>query len=100
MIAGAVAGTAAAVVSQPADATFTRCNQPSEIDGRRLSPPEAFAHLLENGGFGTGLSSRCLFGAALVSLQFLGYGITKSLCQVSTSDLSLFLDVFSGLSSD
>uniref|UniRef100_A0A7S4J525 ADP,ATP carrier protein n=2 Tax=Odontella aurita TaxID=265563 RepID=A0A7S4J525_9STRA len=100
LVAGVFAGIAAAIVSQPADATFTKCNQPSEADGRRLSPPEAFADLLENGGFGTGLSSRCLFGGALVSLQFLGYTFTKSLFHVTTGDLSLFLDVFSGLSLD
>lgn len=100
LVAGAAAGVAAAVVSQPADATFTRCNRPQDGRGGRLSPVAAFRAVLEEGGIGAGLSSRCLFGAALVSLQFLFYSAAKSSLQITAGDLSLFLDAFSGLSLD
>jgi solute carrier family 25 phosphate transporter 3 len=95
---GMVAGFAAAVISQPADATFTRCNKGDDA-GRMLSPPVAFADLLEKGGFGSGLSSRCVFGAILVALQFSCYDALKSVFEVSSGDLTLFLDALSGLAS-
>ena len=57
LCAGVVAGVTAAVVSQPGDATFTKCNISGE-GVKRLSPPDAFRDLLRNGGLTTGLSSR------------------------------------------
>uniref|UniRef100_A0A7S2SQM6 Mitochondrial phosphate carrier protein n=1 Tax=Rhizochromulina marina TaxID=1034831 RepID=A0A7S2SQM6_9STRA len=90
---GVVAGLVAAVVSQPADATFTRFNQ-AGFSGS--SPVEAFTELLDGGGLGIGLSSRCVFGGILVALQFTLYGLLKEALHVAPGDLTLFLDALSG----
>ena len=44
-----------------------------------------------------GLSSRCVFGALLVALQFAAYDAAKAALGVGPEDLTLFLDALSGL---
>ena len=102
--AGLAAGLVAAVVSQPADATFTRCQRATPAEGAAegaavvgLSPPAAFLELAREGGLLVGLSSRCVFGALLVALQFAAYDAAKAALGVGPEDLTLFLDALSGL---
>lgn len=127
VISGVAAGITAAIVSQPADATFTRCNQQQQrelqsstneekSDNRiggtissttdddastaNFGPVAAFQELLEEGSLGVGLSSRCVFGGLLVAVQFATYDALKAALQVAPSDLQLFLDVLSGVAGD
>ena len=74
IVAGAIAGIAAAVVSQPADAAFTQC---CTSHSQQISPMDAFITVWQNGTISNGLLSRCVFGAMLVTLQFTLYSSAK-----------------------
>ena len=74
MVAGAIAGIAAAVISQPADAAFTQC---CTSHSQQISPIDAFVKVWQKGTISNGLLSRCVFGAMLVTIQFTLYSSAK-----------------------
>jgi len=49
------------------------------------------------GGFFAGLISRCVWAGSIISGQFLLYDIGKNILQITSEDLTLFLDVISSI---
>lgn len=90
VLSGAIAGVVSSIVSQPADAIFTRMNQ----KGGRSSFVEVAEDIFAKqgvGGFFTGLGSRCVWAGCIISGQFFLYDVCKSFLGVK--DLRMFLDV-------
>ena len=83
-LAGAIAGLASAVVSNPADVIITQIS--SGQDPQRAS--------LASLDLWKGLGARSVYFAAAICAQFLIYDTVKELLGVSTGDLRLVLDVF------
>lgn len=108
LLSGAIAGVAAAVVSQPADVLLTRVARgggecagalPGDVNQLRLLQTEALA-IYRNygpGGFYLGLGSRCLWSGAIIAGQFFLYDVFKGMMHVTANDLSLFYDAMSML---
>lgn len=83
-VAGAIAGLASAVVSNPADVIITQISS-ADAAGRR-SPGKL--------DLWKGLGARSVYFAAAICAQFLLYDSVKELLGVGSGDLQLVLDVF------
>ena len=94
LIAGALAGVLAILVSQPADVVLTRTNEPGATLGSSISAVAAEPALVAQG-----LGPRLLFGVLLTSLQFLLYTQLRSSLGVSKSEFVLVWDVLADLRS-
>ena len=93
LVAGAGAGVAAVLASQPADAAFTLTNE-----GPQVTVESAVATLRANPRLIlSGLGARLLFGVLLVSLQFFLFQSLKSELGVSKADLTLVYDALAPL---
>lgn len=94
LLSGAVAGVSASIVSQPADAVLTRMK-----DSQSLDAAAVISEIWERGpkGFFVGLSSRCVWAAAIIAGQFLLYDVCKMILQITADDLTLFLDVIGSI---
>lgn len=96
---GTLGGFAAAVVSNPADATITQMKKAKSDMG----PVETAQSIIERGGppaLFTGLPLRMVFYALVVSLQFLVYDAVRFALGIGTDDLKLYLDVLGGALSE
>jgi len=92
-LAGAVAGLAASVVSQPADTILSKMKQEGGI-----SFVDAFRQLVKEFGLAglyLGLPSRILWATPIIAGQFFLYDLLKNTFQVASEDLNLFFDVLS-----
>lgn len=92
---GTLGGIAAAVVSNPADATISEMKK-AKTD---MGPAEAVKVLLERGGISSlfrGLGIRMFFYTLIVSLQFLVYDAIRYSLGIGSDDLKLYLDVLGG----
>jgi len=91
LLAGAVAGLAASVVSQPADTVLSKMKQEGGI-----SAEKAIRDLVTKfgpAGLFLGLPSRCLWATPIIAGQFFLYDVFKNTLQVAADDLNLFFDV-------
>jgi len=92
---GTLGGVAAAVVSNPADATITEMKKAKSKRGA----VETFQMLLDEGGIPrlfTGVALRMVFYSLVVSLQFLVYDYVRFTLGIGADDLKLYLDVLGG----
>lgn len=107
LLAGAIAGVASAIVSQPADVVLSRVAQgegssaqvgklPGSINQLALLRNAAVDIMSELGlgGFFLGLPSRCLWSGAIIAGQFFLYDLFKQALHLTAADLSLFYDAF------
>lgn len=95
LIGGVLGGTAAAVVSNPADALISELKK-SKSD---ISPQEAVSIMLERNGiasFFKGLPLRMVFYSLVASLTFVVYDFVRFLLGIGSDDLKLYLDVLGG----
>ena len=91
LLSGAVAGVVSTIVSQPADTVLTAMKSSTT-----LSFTDAMSKIYNKyglQGFFLGLSSRCVWAGSIIAGQFLLYDVGKNLFQVTSDDLTLFLDV-------
>jgi len=106
LLSGAIAGVAAAIVSQPADVLLTRIARgggdcqgalPGRVNQLQLLKQEAIVVYRQFGleGFFLGLGSRCLWSGAIIAGQFFLYDVFKSAFKVTAADLTQFLDMLS-----
>lgn len=92
---GTLGGLAAAIVSNPADATISEMKK-AKTD---MGPAEAVKALLDKGGIAflfRGLGIRMIFYTLIVSLQFLVYDAVRYSLGIGSDDLKLYLDVLGG----
>ena len=92
LVGGVLAGIAAAIVSNPADAVISELKK-AKSD---LSPQEAFQALLDRAGIPAlfkGLSIRMVFYSLTAAFQFLIYDGVRFSLGVGPDDLRLYLDV-------
>ena len=95
LIGGILGGSAAACVSNPADALISELKK-SKSD---ISPQEAIANMLERNGVSTffvGLPLRIVFYSLIASLTFVVYDFVRFLLGIGPDDLKLYLDVLGG----
>jgi solute carrier family 25 phosphate transporter 3 len=106
LLSGAIAGVAAAIVSQPADVVLSKVAQgggSSKTEEGRLPGNINQVALLQQAarqisrkfgptGFFLGLPSRCLWSGAIIGGQFLLYDVFKTLLHVTHDELHLFYD--------
>ena len=95
LIGGVLGGTAAACVSNPADALISELKK-SKSD---ISPQEAISNMLERNGinaFFVGLPLRIVFYSLIASLTFVVYDFVRFLLGIGPDDLKLYLDVLGG----
>lgn len=95
LIGGIMGGSAAAVVSNPADAVISELKK-SKSD---ISPTQAVANMLERSGVSTffvGLPLRMVFYSLVASLTFVVYDSVRLLLGIGADDLKLYLDVLGG----
>jgi len=95
LVGGIFAGTAAAVVSNPADALISELKK-AKTD---ISPQQGIASMLERGGVATffaGLPLRIVFYSLVGSLTFGVYDAVRFLLGIGPDDLKLYLDVLGG----
>ena len=95
LLGGCLGGTAAAVVSNPADALLSELKK-AKSD---ISPPDAAAALWKRGKFGPffkGLPVRLVYYSLIASLQFLVYDGVRFALGIGPDDLKLYLDVLGG----
>ena len=88
-------GTAAACVSNPADAVISELKK-SKSD---LSPQQAVVDMFERGGIATffvGLPLRMVFYSLVASMTFVLYDFVRLLLNIGSDDLKLYLDVLGG----
>jgi len=88
-------GLAAAVVSNPADATISEMKKAKT----KISPLDAFNGLIEEGGYPNlmrGLPIRMFFYPTIVSLQFFVFDTIRLYLGVGSDDLKVYLDVLGG----
>jgi len=93
LLAGAVAGFAASVVSQPADTVLSKMKQQGDVPFTK-----AVGDLVDEFGLSglfLGLQSRCLWATPIIAGQFFLYDVFKNSLQVAGEDLKLFFDVLS-----
>lgn len=96
---GTLGGVAAAVVSNPADATITEMKKAKSKTG----PVETAQMLFDEGGpprMFTGVALRMVFYSMVVSLQFLVYDAVRFTLGIGADDLKLYLDVLGGALSE
>lgn len=95
LLSGAVAGVIATIVSQPADAVLTRMKDSESVDAATV-----ISEIWQKRGaqgFFAGLGSRCVWAGAIIAGQFLLYEVCKGVFQITSDDLSLFLDVIGSI---
>ena len=95
LVGGILGGTAAACVSNPADAVISELKK-AKSD---ISPQEAVANMLERGGVSTffvGLPLRMVFYSLVASMTFVVYDFVRLLLNIGPDDLKLYLDVLGG----
>lgn len=95
LVAGAVAGVASTIVSQPADSVLTRMKDSKSVDAATVVLD--IWNTMGPKGFFSGLASRCAWAGIIISGQFLLYDIGKNVLQITTDDLTLFLDVIGSI---
>ena len=99
LIGGTLGGVAAAVVSNPADATITEMKKAKSKNG----PIETAQILLDEGGpprLFAGVALRMVFYSLIVSLQFGVYDAVRFTLGIGADDLKLYLDVLGGALSE
>jgi solute carrier family 25 phosphate transporter 3 len=92
---GALGGIAAAVVSNPADATVSEMKKAKTS----LGPWQAANALIVRGGIPalfSGLPLRMFFYSLMISLQFVVYDSVRYALGIGSDDLKLYLDVLGG----
>lgn len=95
LVGGILGGTAAAMVSNPADAVISEMKK----DKAKISPQDAARKLIERAGVNglfTGLSLRIVFYSLIASLQFVVYDGVRFALGIGPDDLKLYLDVLGG----
>lgn len=95
LVGGILGGTAAAVVSNPADAVISELKKAKS----NISPIEAAQNMLERSGvktFFVGLPLRMVFYSLVASLTFVVYDGVRIALGVGADDLKLYLDVLGG----
>jgi solute carrier family 25 phosphate transporter 3 len=96
---GMLGGLAAAIVSNPADATISEMKKAKT----KMSPIEAAQGLIERGGYANlmrGLPIRMAFYPLVVSMQFFVYDLVRLSLGVGADDLKVYLDVLGGALTD
>ena len=99
LVGGILGGSAAACVSNPADAVISELKK----DKSDISPQQALRHLLERGGAGSlfkGLQLRMVFYSLIASFSFVIYDAVRFALGVGADDLKLYLDVLGGVLRD
>ena len=91
-LAGAVAGFASVLASQPADVVLTRTNEEGATLQGAIADLGAQPELVLEG-----LAPRLLFGVLLVTLQFVLYTQLRASLGVAKTDLTLVWDALSVL---
>jgi solute carrier family 25 phosphate transporter 3 len=95
LVCGALAGIAAALVSNPADATISEMKK----EKSDMRPMEAAKKVFDRGGFAgffKGLQPRMIYYPLVVSWQFLVYDVVRFKLGIGSDDLKLYLDVLGG----
>uniref|UniRef100_A0A7S1VS03 Uncharacterized protein n=2 Tax=Grammatophora oceanica TaxID=210454 RepID=A0A7S1VS03_9STRA len=95
LVGGILGGSAAAVVSNPADAVISELKK-SKSD---MSPQEAATVILDRNGIPglfKGLPVRLVYYSLLGSVQFLVYDSVRFALGIGSDDLKLYLDVLNG----
>jgi solute carrier family 25 (mitochondrial phosphate transporter), member 3 len=93
LVAGGFSGALSSVVSQPADAVLTYVAALEKSSGGELSSLgvlEGSRRMIDEGGISSlfrGLSSRCLWAAAIIAGQFLLYDVFRNYFGVNSEDL-------------
>jgi len=106
LLSGAIAGVAAALVSQPADVLLSKVAQgpvDASTEGQLPGAINQLALLMEEarrvvrqfgiGGLYLGIGSRCLWSGAIIAGQFFLYDFFKRGLHLSAAELTLFYDV-------
>lgn len=92
---GMLGGAAAAVVSNPADATISEMKKAKS----EMGPVAVAQGLIERGGFSNlfrGLPIRLVFYPMVTAFQFLVYDAIRISLGVGSDDLKVYLDVLGG----
>ena len=92
-------GLAAAIISNPADATISEMKKAKSDIG----PYDAAKALVDRGGFAnlmSGLPVRMAFYPLIVSIQFTVYDAVRIYLGVGSDDLKVYLDVLGGALKD
>ena len=92
LVSGMMGGLAAAIVSNPADATISEMKKSTT----KVSPVEAVQNVIQRGGYANlmrGLPIRMLFYPLIVSMQFFVYDAVRLYLGVGADDLKVYLDV-------
>jgi solute carrier family 25 phosphate transporter 3 len=95
LVGGILGGTAAAVVSNPADTVISELKK-AKSD---ISPQQAVANMLERAGpsaFFVGLPLRMVFYSLVASMTFVVYDSVRFALGIGSDDLKLYLDVLGG----
>jgi solute carrier family 25 phosphate transporter 3 len=95
LVGGILGGIAAAVVSNPADATISEMKKAKSDIG----PRDALAVMLDREGIASlfkGLPLRMVFYSMVASLQFVVYDSVRFALGIGPDDLKLYLDVLGG----
>jgi len=95
LVGGILGGIAAAVVSNPADATISEMKKAKSDIG----PRDALAVMLDREGIASlfkGLQLRMVFYSMVASLQFVVYDSVRFALGIGPDDLKLYLDVLGG----
>jgi len=90
LVAGGMSGAISSIVSQPADSVLTYVAQ-NNRGSSSMCIIEGCKVMVEEGGVGSlfrGLSSRCVWAAAIIAGQFLLYDVFRTVFRVSSEDLS------------
>lgn len=96
LVGGILGGTAAAVVSNPADAVISELKK-TKSD---ISPQAAVATMLERNGISTffvGLPLRMVFYSLVASMTFVAYDFVRILLKIGPDDLKLYMDVLASV---
>jgi solute carrier family 25 (mitochondrial phosphate transporter), member 3 len=92
LLGGMMGGLAAAIVSNPADATISEMKKAKT----KVGPLDAAKNLIARGGYANlmrGLPVRMLFYPLIVSMQFFVYDVVRLYLGVGADDLKVYLDV-------
>lgn len=92
LVSGMMGGLAAAIVSNPADATISEMKKGKT----KVSPIDAAKNVIERGGYANlfrGLPIRMLFYPLITSMQFFVYDTVRLYLGVGADDLKVYLDV-------
>lgn len=95
LLGGILGGTAAAIISNPADSVISELKK-AKSD---ISPLEAANNMLERSGVSTffaGLPLRMVFYSLVASMTFVVYDSVRFALGIGSDDLKLYLDVLGG----